>query len=258
MLTSKSSSESLRNWTTIHTSSAHVSLGYACLPPCRGLVIDHGALPYRAAHKAVNPRQAGPMLILICGVNPGTRVHAGPLRAQSAYQVSPVYDHPAIFTPLPTNSQAEPSGWQKDLGQIFVHWVGCCLSPRPIPPHTPTSLLSLFPFPSRFPLLSFPSRHAQASPPSSHEYSTPQTIRQITSTVTPWSKNFSASSTTAVASTQQHVGQTHPVWRLLRRPAEAATAWLDAPLGFKRTRLTASSIAIVNSDKVRPTAPLPR
>lgn len=165
MLTSISSSESPRNWTTIHTSSAHVSLGYACLPPCRGLVIDHGALPYRAARKAVNPRQAGPMLILICGVNPGTRVHAGPLRAQSAYQVSPVYDHPAIFTPLPTNSQAEPSGWQKDLGQIFVHWVGLLSLTAPHST-TYTHLLTVFvsfPIPIPTPIVSKQARTGIAS-----------------------------------------------------------------------------------------------
>lgn len=166
MLTSKSRSESLRDGTTIHTSSAHVSWGFACLPACRRLIIDHGALPTRAAHKAVNPRQAGPMLILICGVNPGTKVHAGPLRPRSAYQVSPVYDHFCHFYPAAHKfAGSEPSGWQKDLGQIFVHWVDCCLSPRPIPPHTPTSLLSLLPFPSPFPLLLFPGRSAQISPP---------------------------------------------------------------------------------------------
>lgn len=128
---------------------------------------DHGALPYRAAHKAVNPSRAGPMLILIYGVNPGTTVHAGPLRSRSAYQVSPVYDHSAISTPLPTNSQpSEPSGWQKDLGQIFVHWVGCFLTA----PHSTTYnthyLLAVFvssPVPTPAPIVSRKVRTGIAS-----------------------------------------------------------------------------------------------
>lgn len=182
----------------------------------------------------MNPSPAGPMLILICSVNPGTVGHAGPLRAKPAYQVSPVSDHSCHFYPAAHKfAGTEPSGWQKDLGQIFVHWVSRCLSPRPIPPHTPTSLLSLFPFQSPFPLLLFPRRSAQASPPFPCDYSTPQTIPPITGTLPLWEQElFSESLTTAVASAQ-HVGQTHPVWRLLSWTAKAVTARPDAPPGPK-------------------------
>lgn len=65
MLLSKVRSESPQR---LHYYSPLISprqLGYACLPTRRGLLVDHGALPYRAAHKAVNPSRADPMLILI-------------------------------------------------------------------------------------------------------------------------------------------------------------------------------------------------
>lgn len=125
-----------RGCTIIHLSSAHVSLG--CLPTRRGLIVDHGALPYRAAHKAVNPSRADPMLILIVSIQVPEYMLAL-LQAKPAYQVSPVYDHFCHSYPAAHKfAGSEPSGWQKDLGQIFVHWVGRCLSPRPIPPHTPS------------------------------------------------------------------------------------------------------------------------
>lgn len=78
------------------------------------LLLGHGALPYRAAHKAANPSQQQrmrpppPMLILILWCQIQVLEYllyvTGPLWARPAYQVPPVYDHSAIFTPLPTNS----------------------------------------------------------------------------------------------------------------------------------------------------------
>lgn len=190
MLTSKFSSESPRDRPTIHTSSAHVSWGYTCPPACRGLVVDHGALPYRAAHKAVNPGQAGPMLILICGVNPGTRVHAGPSGPKSAYQVSPVYDHSAIFTPPPTNSQAVSHLAGKRPRPDFrtQGWLLSLTAPHST---TYTRLLTVFdsfPIPIPTPIVSRKVCTDIAS--LSRKYSTPQTIPQNTGTLILWEQEL--------------------------------------------------------------------
>lgn len=118
------------------------------------MLLGHGALPYRAAHRAANPSQQQPMhppshadLDLVVP-NSGTRVPTvldWPLWAKPAYQVPPVYDHSAIFTPLPTNSQAVSDlAGKKTLARFSYTGLLAVSHRAPFHPHTP-SLPSLFP-----------------------------------------------------------------------------------------------------------------
>lgn len=182
---------------------------------------DHGALPYRAAHKAVNPSRAGPHADLDLGM---VSIQVPQYMLAPFGPDQPIRSRP-FMTILPflprcpqIRSQVSHLAGKKTLAR-FSYTGLAAFSPRPIPPHTTptTSLLSLFLPQSQLLLLLFPGRYAQASPSSSS--------RVLDAAADPTNhrhrgplgnKNFSATLTTAVAPTQQHVGQTHPVWPLLK------------------------------------------
>lgn len=134
----------------------------------------------------------------------------------------------AILTPLPTNSQAVSHlAGKKTLARFS--YTGLVAVSHRVPFHH-----IHLPFQSSFPPPLFPGRTAQALHPFSLESLTLQTIPQITRTVTLWEQEL--------FSELDDCGRINPTTcrtnlpgmsRLLSRPAEALTAWLDAPLASK-------------------------
>lgn len=104
---------------------------------------------------------------------------APPLRAKSAYQVSPVYDHSTIFTPLPTNSQAVSHlAGKKTLARFW--YTGSATVSHRAPFHTYTLLAVFVSFPTPSLFLLSTGRPVKASALFSPEYSTPQTSLEST------------------------------------------------------------------------------
>lgn len=141
----------------------------------------------------------------------------------------------AIFTPLPTNSQAlSHLAGKKTLARFS--YTGLVAVSHRAPFH------HIHPPPCCLCFLSSPHSHSSCFQEGLHRLrllflATTRRRKRSRQSLAPclplWEQElFSESLTTAVASAQ-HVGQTHPVWRLLSWTVKAVTARPDAPPGPK-------------------------